>query len=157
MGKSVRQVSITEAFRDDAAAQQFLRRVLDDGASLPPLLAPRKWVQALYLTDAGRLKLSAHDVERLLNVSPGIARAVVAQFSDMDESGSMAVIAMRMAGRLALAFLVVALSVAQPVPRHQRHSPKSAAYRMGVIARQEAPHDASAFGDTRHDLPCALG
>lgn len=68
--------SMTEAFSDDRAAQCYLNSAPDGAAPPKDLLPPRKWVQALYLTDGGRLKVSAKHLARLLDVSDDKAKAI---------------------------------------------------------------------------------
>ena len=78
------EVSIAKALRDDRVAQQYLRLALGVGTLPHSLLPPRKWMQALYLTDAGRLHVSAHHLGNLLDISPTIAEAVVTHLAQMN-------------------------------------------------------------------------
>lgn len=92
----MRDVPIGEAFRDDQAARQYLGS--EDPALLPATLLPlRKWVQALYLTNAGELKLSADQMARLLDIPYDIATKVVGYLAIMDGTSFMVAIANRMA------------------------------------------------------------
>jgi hypothetical protein len=92
------EVSIGEAFRDDRAARRYLEAALKDG-TLPQnsILPLSKWVQAIYLTDAGRLKIGAEHLAALLGISTGIAMDVIAQLEALDRSPAMVALAKRMA------------------------------------------------------------
>jgi hypothetical protein len=69
-------ISIVEAVRDDSAARRYLKSVAEDGELPEALLSPRKWVQAIYLTKAGRLPVAPRHLARLLDVSCVVAEEV---------------------------------------------------------------------------------
>lgn len=85
------EVSNTEVFRDDQAARRYLELALEN-APLPlyALLPPRKWVQLLYLTDGGRLIVSARHVAGFLDVPYDIALKVMRHLEEMQEAASLA-------------------------------------------------------------------
>jgi hypothetical protein len=80
------EVSNTEVFRDDQAARCYLEAALEN-APLPPyaLLPPRKWVQLLYLTDDGRLNVSAEHLAGFLDVPHDIAIKVMRHLEEMQK------------------------------------------------------------------------
>ncbi|MBS0525662.1 MAG: hypothetical protein JSS04_18680 [Proteobacteria bacterium] len=79
------EVTIIEAFRNDGAARQYLEAAFDSGA-LPPdlLLPPRKWVQAIYLADGGRLKIRADHLAHILNIPYDVAKDAVKHLAKMN-------------------------------------------------------------------------
>ena len=84
--------SIVEAFGDDEAARRLLEPALEDGAVPSNSILPlRHWVQAIYLTDAGRLKVSADDLAALLGVPQDVARETLRQLAGMDRAAMDAV------------------------------------------------------------------
>lgn len=85
------EVSNTEIFRDDQAARRYLEVALEN-APLPPyaLLPPRKWVQLLYLTDDGRLNVSARHLAGFLDVPYDIAAEVMRHLEEMQKAASLA-------------------------------------------------------------------
>ena len=81
----MREVSIGDAFRDDQAARRYLEAALEDGVLPSDTLLPmRKWVQAIYLSNAGKAKVSAAQLAALLNIPAGMARDVAAHLAVMD-------------------------------------------------------------------------
>lgn len=104
-------VSIADAFRDEEAARQFLGSPLESCALPPDTLLPIcKWVQAIYLTDAGTLKVSPEHLARLLDVPVTIARKVVGHCEKMDGAAAIAKrIAANLGGNPVMAGLVGSL------------------------------------------------
>ena len=98
----MRKVSIGDAFRDDQAARRYLEAALQDKALPSDTALPmRKWVQAIYLCDAGKAKVSAAQLAALLNIPASIAKDVTAHLAMMD---GLDAIAKRLAasGRMAV-------------------------------------------------------
>lgn len=90
---------MSEAFSNDQAARQYLEAALKDGV-LPEngILPLSKWMQAIYLTDAGNLKVRAEHLAALLGIATGTAREVISQLRTVVGTPAMVAIGKKMLG-----------------------------------------------------------
>jgi hypothetical protein len=90
--------SIIEAFADDVAARRFLQSAFEREVLPEALMPPRKWVQAIYLTDTGRLRVSTKHLARLLDISSEVATEVAQRLARIGRGTSVALFLYLMVG-----------------------------------------------------------
>jgi hypothetical protein len=90
--------SIIEAFADDVAARRFLQSAFERVVLPEALMPPRKWVQAIYLTDAGKLRISRKHLVGLLDISSEVATEVAQRLARMRSETSVALFLCVMVG-----------------------------------------------------------
>jgi hypothetical protein len=82
-------ILIIEAIRDDLVARRYLKSVVEDDELPETLLPPRKWVWALYLTDAGKLRVATKHLARLLDIPCEAAKEVGQRIARMRTAASV--------------------------------------------------------------------